>query len=192
MGDAFRKVSPGQRLSISAGAYNAFVDAARYARDRQADLGGRPSAFDFALQQMVVKSTRFPDHLECRRLTHSGRDSNDNDKYAEGEFNVYVLKPWALRCTPFDGKTINGMIYRYNGNMIRTVWNADGNGSEVQIITPNYEINCIIYAAMADIRGQLDPEDVSSPYRTVLVDVNVDGRAWATTGDKEIFGDGRL
>ena len=38
MADALRKVVPGDRLAISANSYNAFVDAARFVRNRQADL----------------------------------------------------------------------------------------------------------------------------------------------------------
>jgi hypothetical protein len=173
MGSAFRKVSPGQRLSIPAGAYNAFVDAARYARDRQADLGGRPSAVDFALQQMIVKSVE-PDHLVCRRLEPDG---------SIGILDVCVLKPWTLRRTPFDGQTVGGKTYEYQDNAARTV--TQDEESENQAITPDYETDCVIFAAMTDVRGQLDPEDVFSPNRTVLVDVNVDGRAWAVFEEEE-------
>src|SRR5262245_33279489 len=46
MGDAFRKVQAGQRLEISADAYNAFIDAALDFRRRQseagAEVGGEP------------------------------------------------------------------------------------------------------------------------------------------------------
>ena len=35
MGDAFRKVLPGQEIAIPAEAYNAFVDAARSIRNKQ-------------------------------------------------------------------------------------------------------------------------------------------------------------
>lgn len=176
MGDAFRKVSPGQRLSISAGAYNTFVDAARFARDRQADLGGRPSAVAFALQHLVVKRVE-ADHLVCRRLAPNGRDDDGNDVYSEGALDVCVLKPWTLRRTPFDGQTVGGKSYQYQGNAARTV--SRGEDSESQAITPDYETGCVIFAALADVRGQLDPEDVFSSKRTVLVDANVDGRAWA-------------
>jgi hypothetical protein len=176
MADAFKKVSPGQRLNIPAEAYNAFVDAARYARDRQADMGGRPSALDFALQQMIVKSVA-ADHLVCRRLEPDGRDNDGNDMYSEGALDVCVLKPWTLRRTPFDGETIGGKTYEYQDNATRTV--TEDEESENQAITPDYETDCVIFAAMTDVRGQLDPEDVYEPGRTVLVDVNVDGRAWA-------------
>ena len=182
MGDAFKKVAPGQRLKISAGAYNAFVDSARYARDRQADLGGRPSALDFALQQMIVKSVE-ADHLVCRRLEQNGRDDDGNDLYGEGALDVCVLKPWTLRRSPFDGKTIGGKAYEYQDNATRAVTKDEE--SENQAITPDYETDCVIFAAITDVRGQLDPEDVFLPHRTVLVDVNVDGRAWAVFEEEE-------
>lgn len=35
MGDAFKKVQAGQRIAITAEAYNAFLDASRYVRARQ-------------------------------------------------------------------------------------------------------------------------------------------------------------
>jgi len=169
MSDGLKKVSPGQRLRIPAGAYNAFVDAARFARDRQADLGGSPSASAFALQQMVVQSVG-PDHLVCRRLEPSGEI---------GTLDVYVLKPWLLRRAPFDGQTLAGKTYTYQDHAIRTV--AGESEAETQAITPDYAVQDVIFAAVTDALGQLDPEDVYAPQRTVLVDVNVDGRAWAVT-----------
>jgi hypothetical protein len=44
MGDAFRKVRPGQSLRIPAAAYNAFIDAAADLRRRERDRGGGPLA----------------------------------------------------------------------------------------------------------------------------------------------------
>jgi hypothetical protein len=182
MADAFTKVSPGQRLEIPATAYNAFVDAARFARDRQAGMGVRPSPLAYAFQQMVVKSVE-PDHLVCRRLEPDGRDDDGNDIYSEGALDVCVLKPWTLRRTPFDGETIDEKSYEYQDNETRTVTRDDE--EENQAITPDYETGCVIFAAMTDVRGQLDPEDVYEPHRTVLVDVNVDGRAWAVFEGEE-------
>ena len=138
-----------------------------------ADIGRRPSAPDYALQQMVVKLVE-ADHLVCRRLGPDG---------GEGELDVCVLKPWTLRRTPFDGQAIGGKTYEYTDNTTRIVSMDDE--SENQAITPDYEIDCIIFAAITDVLGQLDPEDVYSPERTVLVDVNVDGRAWAVAEEAE-------
>ena len=78
--------------------------------------------------------------------------------------------------------TIGGKRYEYTGNTARTV--SMGEDSESQAITPDYETGCVIFAAMTDVLGQLDPEDVYSPERTVLVDVNVDGRAWAVAEEE--------
>jgi len=186
MSDPLRKVSPGDRLSIPASTFNAFVDAARYVRNRQTDQYGRTSALDFALQQMVVKSVQ-PDHLICRRLKPNGE---------EGSLDVYVLKPWTLRRTPFDGLTIGEKTYTYHSNTARTVTRGDSEDedaeSEYQRITPDYAtidngdgIDCVIFAAMTDVLGQLDPEDVYSDEHTLLVDVNVDGRAWAVSEEEE-------
>ena len=48
------------------------------------------------LQQMVVKSDE-GDYLICRNLNALG---------AIGGQDVYVLKPWGLRRSPFDGETL--------------------------------------------------------------------------------------
>jgi len=171
MVDAFQKVSPGQRLNIPAKAYNAFVDAARFARDRQSDLDGQPSPVDFALRQMAIQSVG-PDHLVCRRLDPDG---------TPGTLDVFVLKPWTLRRTPFDGQTLAGKTYVYQDDATRTV-SAD-DAEEAQAITPDYAAGDVIFAAVTDALGQIDVEDVHTPDRTVLVDANVDGRAWAVMGD---------
>jgi hypothetical protein len=134
-------------------------------------LGGSPAALDFALQQMVVQSVG-PDHLVCRRLEPDG---------SVGVLDVYVLKPWTLRQTPFDGQTINSKTYEYQDNATRTV--TQGSEEETQAITPDYTVDDVIFAALTNVLGQLDPEDVYEPDRTVLVDVNVDGRAWAVMED---------
>jgi hypothetical protein len=171
MTDALKKVSPGQRLNIPARSYNAFIDAARFARDRQTDIGGGPVAPPFALQRLAVQSVG-ADHLVCRHLEPDG---------SVGTVDVFAAKPWTLRRTPFDGQTIDGKSFVYSDNATRTV--TKDAQEETQAITPDYAVDDVIFAAVTDVLGQIDPEDVYDPGRTVLVDANVDGRAWAVVED---------
>lgn len=162
-----RKVNPGQEFSMPASSFNAFVDAARYVQAREADAAGNRLATSFALQQMQIVEVG-GDFLRCVRVGADG---------SAGTLDVFVAKPWTLRRTPFDGQTRNGKEYTYADNVSRTV--TEGSATEDQRITPDYEVGDVIFAALCDVLGQIDPEDTNTGDRTVLVDANVDGRAWA-------------
>lgn len=87
----------------------------------------------------------------------------------------YVLKPWTLRRTPFDGKTVNSVSYTYIDNATRT---ATGSATETQLITQDYFAGAQIYARPIQPKVKLTAGAGSGKY-TGLLDVNVDARAWA-------------
>ena len=126
------------------------------------DEAFRPQA---SLQQLVVKSVG-ADHLVCRTLDATG---------TEGTSDVYVLKPWLLRRTPFDGLSVNGVSYSYSTNSYRTA-----GGEEEQEITQEYYADCVIYAMDIDVSV-----DVGGGIYCAAVDVNVDGRAWCKVAEEE-------
>ena len=101
------------------------------------------------------------------------------------------MKPYKLRKTPFDGKTIaiegTDIDFVYNAdNVTRT---ADDAGTvETQKITPSYdiavvggyrgdEILAIFVGTTPGFSAKADGEELADP--AVWHDMNTDGRAWA-------------
>jgi hypothetical protein len=116
------------------------------------------------LQQMVVVSDE-GDYLECHNLNALG---------VEGTQTIYVLKPWYLRRSPFDGETVGGYSYVYSSNYERARTEDDSTASEeLQIIDPLYFEDCVIYAAKMNLSVEVDTDIFSS-----WIDVNLDARRW--------------
>ena len=94
---------------------------------------------------------------------------------------IYIAKPYCLRQSPFDNKTIAGLTYTYAGSTTRDV--TDGVDTETQIIIPFYQEPTddydgdIIYAIFG-VHGGTGVGDVNEQAIQWL-DLNVDGRAWA-------------
>ena len=115
--------------------------------------------------------------------------ANLSDGTTDGSSVVAIAKPWRLRRTPWDGKTINSVAYAYTGANTRTATRSVNGQTivETQTITPPYVAATItdaiegdvIYAvklAIADI-GVTDDDDND----LTLQDINTDGRAWGVT-----------
>ena len=120
------------------------------------------------LHQMVVKSDE-GDYLICRRL-----DALED----EGTQDIYVWKPWTLRRTPFDNKTVNGISYVNTENWARTA-TLDPD-EEDQLITPDYWVDCVIFVAKMNISVEVEEDNFCQ-----WIDANVDGRAWAAFTEEE-------
>lgn len=104
------------------------------------------------------------DYLTCNPVDTAG-DPVD--------VNVYVMKPWTLRRTPWDGETdAAGISYTYSGNAARTA--TRGSVVEAQLITPDYNAGDFIYAELCTELFLL-----TNGKQTRLMDSNRDGRAWA-------------
>ena len=104
------------------------------------------------------------DYLTCNPVDTSG-DAID--------ITVYVVKPWTLRRTPFDGQTdAAGISYSYSGNAARRA--TRGSVTEDQLITPDYNTGDFIYAELCSELFLL-----TNGKQTQLMDSNRDGRAWA-------------
>ena len=93
---------------------------------------------------------------------------------------IPVAKPWQLRLTPFDGKSVTyqsagniSVSFAYTSVQARTATIiAGGIGTEMQIIVPPYRFGDVIYATQpTNHTGVAQAND--------WVDVNCDGRAWA-------------
>lgn len=113
------------------------------------------------LRQMEIQSVQ-GDYLVCRTLDASG---------TQGPNDVYVLKPWTLRQTPFDGQTVNGVSYAYSDASNRTA--TAGDEEEDQQITQDYYTGAVIYVMDSDASVEV----VAGVFARVI-DVNVDARAW--------------
>lgn len=88
----------------------------------------------------------------------------------------YILKPWTLRTTPFEGFTVNGVTYAYTDVNERTA--TDGSTTETQLITQDYYAGALIYAVLVQPKVLLQGGPGHGKY-TGLLDANNDGRAWA-------------
>lgn len=99
------------------------------------------------------------------------------DGLAEGA-TVNINKPFILRRTPFDNKTITYQTertppvllvsYVYTSAVKRTARIAAE--TETQIVLPRFTLNDIIYATNCEQLGSGDEG---------LIDINADGRTWA-------------
>lgn len=121
-----------------------------------------PASGDGKVKQAIIKAIH-GDYL----IVHS----YDTD-LVEGSTDIYVMKPWTLRRTPFDGLTILGTTYTYTTDVTRTAVNSPT--TENQYTTPDYVIGNIIYIVPTDIIL-----DLGTGLTATMIDVNVDGRAWA-------------
>lgn len=111
-------------------------------------------------KQLRVKEIK-DDYLICHYYNNDIEESTD----------IYVLKPWTLRRTPFDGQTVNGISYAYSDNSTRVA--TKDTIVETQYITPDYNIDDIIYAERANIEV-----DIGGGILATLVDNGADGRSW--------------
>jgi hypothetical protein len=134
------------------------------AHGNQIIIGGGPRFQEFQIVgiQMRVKSVQ-GDYLTCRALDAQG---------VEDTGDVLVLKPWTLRRTPFEGKTVAGVAYTYNSNIERIANPATDNITYQ--VTPDYWTNSVILVEYQNVT-----EEVTAGEFTRLVDKNVDGRTWA-------------
>ncbi len=115
-------------------------------------------AADVSAIEMSIQSVQ-EDHLVCRTLTSSE---------VLGTEDINVLKPWTLRKTPFDGKTVDGVSYVYTNNIERV---ADG--TTTFLITPNYFVGAHILVRKQNNFLVISEKKVS------LIDINNDSRSWA-------------
>src|SRR6185312_1528372 len=88
-----------------------------------------------AVEQLSVV-TNGTDTLACNPFKADGVT-------IDSSITVTVMKPWTLRRTPFDGKTVNSISYTYTDNATRT---ATGSTTETQKITQDYFAGAVIYA----------------------------------------------
>ena len=138
-------------------------------KGRQDRRRPRNSGGGSGLQPLLVKSVEV-DHLVCHEW----------DYVTEGTVDLLVALPYLLRKTLFDTLTIDGITYTYDTNIRRTL--DDGTFSEDQVITPRYRgaiggyVGDVIYAARGITRGT-GVTVATVPVK--LLDMNVDGRAWA-------------
>lgn len=99
-------------------------------------------------------------------------------EYFDGETSgatVMVAKPRLLRRTPFDLNTYGGVAYTYSTDAQRTA--VQGANTEVQRVTMDYTAGDWLWVASVQHTGVVHDDEDETPVR--LLDVNVDGRAWA-------------
>lgn len=156
-----RIVSPGQRIT---------VDDALLVRDAvmltQAQtlstLATNPRPW--AEQMLCSVVAVFGDYLECRRIWRSA---------VLGSEAIYVAKPSLLRQSV---TSRDGVTYVYTDSQTRTA-SKSGETDESQLVTPTYLVADVIEAVFSRTLTGITQVDEQ---RRPLVDINADGRAWAT------------
>jgi len=84
---------------------------------------------------------------------------------------VYVMRPYSIRRTPFDGLTVGGVSYAYSSNVRRV---ATAAVIETQYITPDLNDGDVIYAVRLKESFPLTIGGTTNWH-----DLNVDAREWA-------------
>lgn len=85
-----------------------------------------------------------------------------------------VAKAYALRKTPFDGQTLNGITRTYSVNLTRVASNS--NFGQVEAIVPSY----LLGTSLIHISGADHTDVFVSGSELKFIDLNVDGRVWAS------------
>lgn len=161
---ALRQLQPVPSLHILTGVTG--VGTIRQAGEQRISSAGM-------IREFLLKEV-LGDYLRCQ--------SRSNGQPSEGD--IFIAKPWRLRVTPFDGKTIHfdsdgdvfdaHYVYTAGSSTHRTATIAGVN--EDQIVIPRFKPDFdVIYAAeCSDDLALVDPQS----NRILLVDLNADGRAW--------------
>ncbi len=136
-------------------------DRQGYKLDRQANPdAARPGAQKFRVVNVG------DDYLDCNPYRSDGTVNSSS--------HVYLMKPYSLRRTPFDGTgpDTGGVSYVYSSDVARV--GTLSTITESQRITPDYNDGDIVY-------GELGAEafTLTNGKTTRWVDVNRDARAWA-------------
>lgn len=109
----------------------------------------------------VIKSLA-ADYMVCKELDEDGNEIGDT---------IYVMKPWILRVSPFDGQTVNGVTYDYSSNTERDA--TFGGDEETQVVTQDYYVGAKI------VVGKKKYEEDAGGNATQYYDTNDSGRSWA-------------
>jgi len=124
---------------------------------RRFERAAEPTDFDAIIKSVTA------DYLTCKEL-----DADD----AETGDTLYVMKPWLMRRSVFDGQTVNNVSYTYSSDTER-VATPSGGDPEDQLVTQDYYIGAKI------IVGTKKTESDAGGNATQYYDVNDSGRAWA-------------
>ena len=142
------------------------------------------------IQRFMVTAV-MDDHLECIAMDQV--DGVDFIQDAPGLDKVLVMKPYKLRSSPFDGKTIGiegtDITFTYVDALERSA--DDGTDTETQKITPSYDVRVDTDDGYRGDEILAIHVGITTGYKVALVDgetpksvvvwhdMNTDGRAWA-------------
>lgn len=158
----------------------------RISRDARHQYIELPEAGSAAQIGMFRYKSPQPDYWVCRELYRVS-----DGTYAELAQDVKIAKPWALRQTPFDSKTItiNGVSLRFGsygtGGLSRIVTKAGTTQNQIVIPYPTTNGGAydgdVIWAVRNLQRGTgvILNRGMSSEEWLEWLDLNVDGRMWA-------------
>lgn len=113
------------------------------------------------------------DYIRCERQVGTYENDGVDDVWN-------IAKPYLLRRTPFDGTDgRNSITYAYNSDTERVATDANSD-TETQVVVPSYQVGDIVYA-IESVKGGTGVQFTrgSETITVDLLDLNVDGRAWA-------------
>ena len=117
--------------------------------------------------QAIINAVH-PDFLDLREY----REYSSGQTWT-GSSVILAAKPWLLRQSPFDGKTIGGISYAYTDSQTRTA--TQGPTVETQRVTPQYLSGDIVFCAR-NVYGGVSVQDPTGALVALVVD---EVRVWA-------------
>ena len=128
--------------------------------------GAAGGSTSVTIRPFIIKSAGAGDYVQAYTW----------DGTTQGSSTIVIARPYLLRKTPFNGKTVHGIEYTY----LSSVWRRAvyGDEQEYQVIVPAYNVGDMIYA-LSIANAYLKDPGGSTLSGCTWLDVNVDGRAWA-------------
>ena len=151
-----------------------------------------------SVQRMIIIEIQ-SDWFNCLPYDQDGQHPDSatfnalSDDEQEALF-LKVAKPWELRFSPWDGQTIDGLVFSYADDTYdyarRRATIEGGGTSEIQIVVRPWYVGEIILA-VSKIKGGTDQQDDGpagdgvDPADLVWEDLNTAAHAWAQTDQSD-------
>jgi hypothetical protein len=138
-------------------------------------LDAEKAAGGSVLVPMVLTDFSAADHFVCRELSTAAGEGGTT-AYTAGAEDIIVAKPYHLRRTPYDGKTVSVTVEAWNGSVLST--------STVQY---SHTYKSATYRLKTDITNSIGPEKQTIIPRFVPAIINSETGAITNAGATILF-----